>query len=137
MHAGFPGSQNPFPTRSPAYHKGTHPPPGPVATPWLLIGFTWSQGTLSARPFHLKPWLPSLGEIFPPPPPLPAAVQALHPASPSPLIARQSQAPQLHTHTHHPRPYLCLFPAVTTHMYSVTGALLTVWAAAGMLASLP
>lgn len=25
----------------------------------------------------------------------------------------------------------------TTHMYSVTGALLTVWAAAGMLASLP
>lgn len=52
MNAGFPGSQNPSPTSLPAYHKGTHPPPGPVATPW---------------PFHLKPWLPSLGESAPHP----------------------------------------------------------------------
>lgn len=102
MHAGFPGSQNPFPTRSPAYHKGTHPPPGPGATSWLLTGFTWSQGTLSARPFHLKPWLPSLGESAPHPPPLPASVQALHPASHPLWQPNSPQAPQLHIHTPSP-----------------------------------
>lgn len=62
---------------------------------------------------------------------LPRVQGPLHPRS-----APRSGTPGQWLHPEQPtqRPAPCARP---THMYSVTGALLTVWAAAGMLASLP
>ena len=62
---------------------------------------------------------------------LPRVQGPLHPRS-APRSGTPGQWLHPEQPTQRPAPRAC-----PTHMYSVTGALLTVWAAAGMLASLP
>lgn len=129
-----------------------------VTFSWPLTRFTWGQEALNARPLHLKPGHPPCCSPFlllPQPswwqhrpcaslhhPPLPCSKSQADPHSKLQLM--RPPAPWT------PKPACALasgrglpdlpglpHPAPHTHMYSVTGALLTVWAAAGMLVSLP
>lgn len=108
MHTGLPDRHSPLPTGT-AYHRGTPPPPGHVATPGPLTWFTWSQGTLSARPFHLGPWLLSLDERALPPQHPPADVQALYLPSPSPMTDSPTVC----------RPHSCLCTALALPVPSI------------------